>query len=76
MLASLFTHVVVVVALVRTARLWSYLIGGGLFPSADHVYGFAPPRSKHFWAAAYRMEIVLDLFVPLLCVLSQTVNRF
>ena len=51
-------------------------MGGGIFPKADHIYRFSPPRSQHFWNAAYKMELMLNLLVPLFCVLAhQVVNR-
>jgi hypothetical protein len=37
-------------------------------------YEFTPPRSPHFWAAAYQMELVLNGTIPLLCVLVQQVQ--
>ncbi|DBA01323.1 TPA: hypothetical protein N0F65_001828 [Lagenidium giganteum] len=50
------------------SRIWCYaVVGGGLFPKADHVYRFSPPRSQHFWNAAYKMELLLNLCVPLFC---------
>lgn len=45
-----------------------------MFPKADHVYRFLPPRSQHFWNAAYKMELMLNLFVPLFCVLAHQVR--
>ncbi|TYZ64892.1 hypothetical protein PybrP1_001115 [[Pythium] brassicae (nom. inval.)] len=54
-----------------SSRLWGhFVVGGGLFPKADHVYRFSPPRSQHFWNAAYKMELLLNLCVPLFCVLA------
>ncbi|KAF1335358.1 Ww domain-binding protein 4, partial [Globisporangium splendens] len=54
-----------------SSRLWShFVVGGGVFPKADHVYRFSPPRSQHFWNAAYKMELMLNMFVPLFCVLA------
>ncbi|TMW60538.1 hypothetical protein Poli38472_000580 [Pythium oligandrum] len=51
-----------------SSRLWShFVVGGGLFPTADHVYRFVPPRSKHFWTTAYRMELVLNVLIPCAC---------
>jgi hypothetical protein len=49
--------------------LWIHFVvgGGGLFPQADHVYRFVPPRSKHFWQKAYRMELVLNVLIPCCC---------
>ncbi|RLN90633.1 hypothetical protein BBJ28_00023044 [Nothophytophthora sp. Chile5] len=60
-----------------SSRLWShFVVGGGVFPKADHIYRFSPPRSQHFWNAAYKMELMLNLFVPLFCVLAhQVANR-
>ena len=58
----------------RSSRLWShFVVGGGLFPKADHIYRFSPPRSQHFWNAAYKMELMLNLLVPLFCVLAHQV---
>lgn len=57
-----------------SSRLWShFVVGGGVFPTADHIYRFSPPRSPHFWNAAYKMELLLNLFVPLSCVLAHQV---
>ncbi|KAE8910936.1 hypothetical protein PF005_g1701 [Phytophthora fragariae] len=54
-----------------SSRLWShFVVGGGVFPKADHIYRFSPPRSQHFWNAAYKMELMLNLLVPLFCVLA------
>ncbi|CEG49451.1 hypothetical protein L916_15926 [Plasmopara halstedii] len=54
-----------------SSRLWSHcVVGGGVFPKADHVYRFSPPRSQHFWNAAYKMELMLNMLVPLFCVLA------
>ncbi|KAG7375637.1 Mycolic acid cyclopropane synthetase [Phytophthora pseudosyringae] len=54
-----------------SSRLWShFVVGGGVFPKADHIYRFSPPRSQHFWHAAYKMELMLNLLVPLFCVLA------
>ncbi|RMX64616.1 hypothetical protein KXD40_002093 [Peronospora effusa] len=56
---------------VVSSRLWSHcVVGGGVFPKADHIYRFSPPRSQHFWNAAYKMELMLNLLVPLFCVLA------
>lgn len=56
------------VSLLRSSRLWSrFVVGGGNFPPADHVYGFDPPRSQHFWNNAYRMELFLNCFIPCIC---------
>lgn len=52
------------------------MVGGGMFPKADHVYRFSPPRSQHFWNAAYKMELMLNLFVPLFCVLAHQVGNY
>ncbi|ETI37549.1 hypothetical protein, variant [Phytophthora nicotianae] len=54
-----------------SSRLWShFVVGGRVFPKADHIYRFSPPRSQHFWNAAYKMELMLNLLVPLFCVLA------
>uniref|UniRef100_A0AAV1T2Z1 Uncharacterized protein n=1 Tax=Peronospora matthiolae TaxID=2874970 RepID=A0AAV1T2Z1_9STRA len=54
-----------------SSRLWShFVVGGGLFPKADHIYRFSPPRSQRFWNAAYKMELMLNVLVPLFCVLA------
>ncbi|KAF4047215.1 Mycolic acid cyclopropane synthetase [Phytophthora infestans] len=54
-----------------SSRLWShFVVGGGVFPKADHIYRFSPPRSQRFWNAAYKMELLLNLLVPLFCVLA------
>ncbi|GLD91547.1 hypothetical protein PINS_up000080 [Pythium insidiosum] len=54
-----------------SSRLWvHFVVGGGVFPKGDHVFRFTPPRSQHFWHAAYRIELLLNLFVPLFCVLA------
>lgn len=47
-----------------------------MFPKADHVYRFSPPRSQHFWKAAYKMELMLNLFVPLFCVMAHQVGLY
>ncbi|GMF59478.1 unnamed protein product [Phytophthora fragariaefolia] len=47
-----------------------FVVGGGVFPKADHIYRFSPPRSQHFWNAAYKMELMLNVLVPLFCVLA------
>lgn len=60
-----------------SSRLWGhFVVGGGLFPKADHVYRFSPPRSQHFWNAAYKMELMLNLCVPLFCVLAHQVGVY
>ncbi|KAI9908594.1 hypothetical protein PsorP6_004377 [Peronosclerospora sorghi] len=57
-----------------SSRLWSYFVaGGGVFPKADHIYRFSPPRSQHFWSAAYKMELMLNVLVPIFCVLAHKV---
>lgn len=58
----------------RSSRLWSrFVVGGGSCAKADHIYRFSPPRSPHFWNAAYKMELLLNLLVPLFCVLAHQV---
>ncbi|TMW60539.1 hypothetical protein Poli38472_000581 [Pythium oligandrum] len=53
------------------SRLWvHFAVGGGTFPKGDHVFRFDPPRSQHFWNAAYRLELVLNLCIPVFCVLA------
>ncbi|KAL4096079.1 hypothetical protein PRIC1_009444 [Phytophthora ramorum] len=66
-----FVRVWMSVPALISSRLWShFVVGGGVFPKADHIYRFSPPRSQHFWNAAYKMELMLNLLVPLFCVLA------
>lgn len=39
-------------------------------PPADGVYRFEKNRSKQFWNAAYKLQFMLDVMIPMLCCLD------
>ena len=49
-----------------TSCIWSLGVSGRLFSPNDAAYKFNPPRSTAFWQLAYRLELFLDIALPVL----------
>jgi hypothetical protein len=47
-----------------TSCVWSLGVSGRLFSPNDAAYKFNPPRSASFWQLAYRLELFLDIALP------------